>query len=342
VTAIPLGAVHPRHGTHEPTSGTPLRTPGSVRRTATTDMLRPEGLSGPLVLLGRARDLVTGAGGTGRVVAEASSRVRIDFTGGRVIEAIETTPPRPALAALVGVRASSGFRTAALAADPALPEENGLLNLLLDDIPVTTLVSGHAWGAGTPVERRLPVVTMRSHLIRDQCAGFADGATIMAEVDRTGLPPLVTGPAALPLVDPSADDADPDGWHPTDPLPPHGMRRTRRLDVRPGTPTVVDVLFRDSYVRPDGLETVIHEYTVAMEVDSAAGVVLACEATPRVLPWQECPAAALSARRLAGQPLAGLRQHVRETFGGTSTCTHLNDTLRSLEDVPALLSLVAG
>jgi hypothetical protein len=304
-------------------------------------MLRPEGLSGPLLLLGRARDLVTEAGGAGRVVAEASTRVRIDFTGGRVVQEFTSDPPRPALGALVGSRASSGFRSAALAADPTLPEENGLLNLLVDDIPVTTLVSGHAWGAGTPVERRLPVVTMRSHLIRDQCAGFADGATIMAEVDRTGIPPLVTGPAALPLVHPD-DDADPDGWHATDALPPHGMRRTRRIDVRPGTPTVVDVLFRDSYVRPDGLETVIHEYTVAMQVDPDAGVVLACEATPRVLPWTECPAAALSARRLAGRPLSGLRQHVRETFGGTSTCTHLNDTLRSLEDVPALLALVAG
>jgi len=336
VTAVPLGPLHPRHGTHEPTSGTPERTPGSIRRTATTDMLRPDGLSGPLLLLGRARDLVTAADGTGRVVAEASTRVRVNFTGGRTVEEIATEPDRPALAAVMGVRASSGFRAAALAADPALPEENGLLNLLVDDIPVTTLVSGHAWGAGTPVERRLPVVTMRSHLIADQCAGFASDATIMTEVGRTGLPPLVTGPAALPLV-----DDDPDGWHPTDPLPPHGMRRARRLDVRPGTPTVVDILFRDSYVRPDGLETVIHEYTVAMEVDPAAGVVLACEATPRVLPWVECPAAALSARRLAGQPLAGLRQHVRETFGGTSTCTHLNDTLRSLEDVSALLALVA-
>jgi len=63
-------------------------------------------------------------------------------------------------------------------------------------------------------------------------------------------------------------------------------------------------------------------------------------------PWAECPAAAASARRLAGQPLAGqplagLRAHVRQTLTGTSTCMRLNDTLRALEDVPALLSLLA-
>jgi len=49
----------------------------------------------------------------------------------------------------------------------------------------------------------------------------------------------------------------------------------------------------DSYFDPDGEETVIHEYTVAMEIDAAAGVVLRCAATPRVPPWQDFPAAAL-------------------------------------------------
>jgi hypothetical protein len=62
------------------------------------------------------------------------------------------------------------------------------------------------------------------------------------------------------------------------------------------------------------------------------------DATPQLLPWVDCPAA-LSASRLAGLPESGLRRHVRDTFLGTSTCTHLNDTLRSLEDIPALLTL---
>ena len=58
--------------------------------------------------------------------------------------------------------------------------------------------------------------------------------------------------------------------------------------------------------------------------------------TPRVLPYVECPSAAASAARLAGQDLDALRERVRADFVGTTTCTHLNDLLRSLEDVRAL------
>ena len=35
--------------------------------------------------------------------------------------------------------------------------------------------------------------------------------------------------------------------------------------------------------------------------------------------------------------IAELRDHVRTEFVGTSTCTHLNDTLRCLGDLDALL-----
>jgi Protein of unknown function (DUF2889) len=107
----------------------------------------------------------------------------------------------------------------------------------------------------------------------------------------------------------------------------------------PGPVASIDVLFRDSHVDDEGLETIVHEYTVSAAVDTRDGVLVWCAATPRVLPWVECPAAVLSAGRLVGMPAAGLRQHVRDTFLGISTCTHLNDTLRSLEDLPALLQL---
>ena len=333
---VELGPLHPRHGPHQPTRGGPPRVPGSVRRTSTIDMLRPEGNTGPLVLRGRARDLGTKSAGA-VVLGEASAEAMVDYPSGRTLRTLTTTPSRPVLGELVGRSVASGFRRAVLKLDPRLPAENGLLNLLLDDFPVATLVSGHAVVASTPFEqRRQRVSGLHGNLVRDQCAGFISGGTIMAEVDRCGVTPVVTGPVAPPLV----DEHDPEGWHTLEPLPPHAMRRARRMDIRPGTPTVVDVLFRDSHVRADGLEVVVHEYTVAAEIDTGSGTVLSCTATPQVLPWVECPAAAASATRLAGLPLAGLRQHIRATFTGTSTCTHLNDTLRSLEDVAALLPLV--
>ena len=63
---------------------------------------------------------------------------------------------------------------------------------------------------------------------------------------------------------------------------------------------------------------------------------LDAEATPRVLPWFECPEAAASAGRLAGRSLDSLRAGVRAEFLGATTCTHLNDMLRALADVEIL------
>ncbi len=80
----------------------------------------------------------------------------------------------------------------------------------------------------------------------------------------------------------------------------------------------------------------VHEYTVVGHVDAATQVVLDAEATPRVLPWFECPEAAASAGRLAGRSLDSLRAGVRAEFLGATTCTHLNDMLRALADVGIL------
>jgi len=347
-------ALHPRHGIHAPIAGTPPRAPGSVRRTSTIDMLRPDGLFGPLVLVGRARDLLTDADGDGSAVGFSACAGRVDFMAGRILTEVTSQPDRPGLQALLGQRVSSGFRAAVQAADPDLAADDSLLNLLLDDYPVATLVSGHAIGAGMtgtgrtalslaeatgqPRAEGMPpgfaATSARPAFIRNLCAGFADGGTIMNGIDTNGRPPVVTGPEA-----PDLTNDDELSWHELDPLPPGAMRRRRRMDVMPGPIASIDVLFRDSHVDDDGLETIVHEYTVSAAVDTRDGVLVWCSATPRVLPWVECPAAALSAGRLVGAPVAGLRQHVRDTFLGTSTCTHLNDTLRSLEDIPALLQL---
>jgi hypothetical protein len=75
---------------------------------------------------------------------------------------------------------------------------------------------------------------------------------------------------------------------------------------------------------------------VRAAIDAAALRFEAIDARAHVLPFLECNDAATSARRLVGCAVGDLRPRVRTEFVGASTCTHLNDTLRSLDDVAAL------
>jgi hypothetical protein len=207
------------------------------------------------------------------------------------------------------------------------------LHLLLDDVPGAAIISGYAWAVEPPAGRapyddRTPPA--------DICSGWRSDGTMMIALRRDGAMPPLAGPAAPDLL--PADDAA--AWHRLPALAPGDMRRCRRMDVAadPGDDGVllVEAMFRDSYVDSDGDESVVHEYGLTARIQRATGTVLSAEAEPHVLPWQECPVARLSAGRLVGQQVSTLRGHVRGALTGTSTCTHLNDLLRSLDDVAAL------
>ncbi len=298
-------------------------------------MLRPDGVAGALLLRGRARDLRTDAAGRAEVLAVATLEARVAAAARRELLEIRTAPEEPAAAKLIGTPASTGFRAVVDEAMPWQREARTLLYLLLDDLPVATLVSGYA----TQVAQRAPTRVDRSRLLQqpDLCAGWRTGATILSEIEQTGHVPVVTGADAPPL----ARRDDPVAWHPLDPLPDHSMRRHRRLDLlRDGDAIAVDVLFRDSHMAPGGRETIVHEYTVQARLDPGSLEITGIEATPQVLPWVECSLAAASALEIAGRSTRGLRPHVRAELTGPATCTHLNDTLRSLEDVVALAGLL--
>lgn len=327
--------LHPRHGIHEPTAGSPARPPGSVRRTITIDALRPDGAQGNLRLVGKGRDLVTGLDGASEVAAEARFTLEIAPDGQRNLLRIETTPAVPELRSLVGTGTISGLRRRIGQAAPDLRAAQPLLEAMLDDAPVSALVSGYALGRMGLVPRATGMLLAQT----DQCAGWARGATLVSAIEQDGLVPTVTGPVAPPLTRPD----DPLAWHETSQLPPHGMRRHRRLDVTRSAETGscdLDLLFRDTYQAAGGPETVIHEYTVGGRLDLATMTLAEVSSVPRALPWVECPLAAASASRLTGTPVADARKMVRTDLQGTSTCTHLNDTLRSLVGVPELVSLL--
>jgi hypothetical protein len=322
-------------GPHDPVASTPDRQPASVRRTSTIDTTRTEGLLGPIVMHGTARDLLTTAGGDPREVATADLLARVDGSHHQLVE-ITTEPELPELQGLAGAVVGPGFRGKATAAVPAEGESGSLLNLLLDDLPGAALVSGYALLHADAVPgKHDPDEYLDAR--GDLCAGWAVEGSMMTMIREHGHNPTPIGPPAPDIR--RADD--PLAYHPFAALPPHSTRRLRRLDVMRPDPAsglaTVDVFFRDSHFDEDALETVVHEYSVVATVDRATLTIVDITASADVLPWKECPAAVGSATRLAGRPLADLRSHVRESFVGTTTCTHLNDVLRGLADVRTLL-----
>ncbi len=330
-------AMHPRRGPHNPVSTTPERRANSVRRTTTHDSIRVPDPLGPLHMIACGRDLVTRADLATDVVSEAEVDVMIDYIPNRLVSQIVSSPPLAGIETLVGVSASSGFRRAVTDIAPDLRQQHALRFQLLDDVPTAALVSGYAVAASGVEMPPPPPGSMKRN--EDLCAGWAAGATIMIDVDKGLRPPLVTGPVVASM----ANAHDTLAWHDFGALPPHSMRRARRIDAwRDGDVTRIDSFFRDSYFDVDGIETVIHEYTIAAKVDVASMTFTSCAASIGALPWMECPSAAASAERLVGAPVVGLRDWVRETFVGTTTCTHLNDTLRALEDVDVLIGALAS
>lgn len=296
----------------------------------------PEGRWGNTSMVGRARDIVTPrSGGSPIVIAEDMFHARLDNE--RTILAITADRDQPALAKLVGERGGGHLRKVL---DQVMPEERRAstpLYLILDDISGTSLVCGWAWSQWTDdwletMRSRLPAEQMETMFRKMEgiCTGFAPGSSALARgPDR--------GPSAgTPTVD-LRHPADPEGWHAFTVQNEVGMRRARRVDVTLGDGIVIDSAFQDSASHPDGGRMVLHEYRLVAIADPETLLITAIEAIPQVLPFPECPSAIHNVGRLVGSPLGELRDRVLADFKGTAGCTHLNDAMRSLAEVPALV-----
>ncbi|EKF25335.1 hypothetical protein C731_0656 [Mycolicibacterium hassiacum DSM 44199] len=319
-------------GPRRPLESWPPLVAGGVRRTSTIDT-HPDGEAGSQVEL-RARDVLAGPGGVS-VAGDVALGARLH---GGVIEEIRPigggTDDR--LTPLHGRRVGPGFRAGLAELFPDEVRSGSLLHLLLDDWVGAALVSGYALQY-REIELGLPerMSVGAADRMTGVCAGWAPDASMAGYAREHNVVPCFRGPVAPPLW----TDHDP-GMHPVRPLRADGMRRLRRIDLRPeGETLVFDAHFRDSHLNRSGLEEVVHEYTVTGAVDPVTRTVTRVDAQVRVLPWKECPRAVDSATRITGMPLAQLRTRVRTELVGTSTCTHLNDTLRALADLDVLADL---
>jgi hypothetical protein len=306
----------------------------------------PGGFGTQLRLDGRARDRLTTTEGTTAVLREdaLTARVAVD----RTIEALSAVPARPALARMVGTSGGGRLRSVI---DKTVPDEREAgtpLYLLLDDVAGSTLVAPFAWSQSADdwMERaaaRLAAAddeTPRTPRRRMEgiCAGFRPGSSALAPDGTVNLGHRHNTASVPPLVAPD----DPECWHELTPHPQVAMRRARRIDLWDADgEVVVDAMFRDSCWRPDGTEVAVHEYGIDATIDAASGELTRVHADPRVLPYPECPSAAANVEWMTGAAVRDLRAEVLQRLRGVDCCTHLNDALRSLAEVPVLMRSLA-
>lgn len=318
-------------GPRDPVRETPPRRPGSVRRTTTVDQ-RFGDVGGRNRVVGLGRDLRTHDDDTAEVIDTA--RVDAVVSGAGIVLELASDPPLPPLHELLGAPVQKGLRARVEALVPDEVSAGTVSHQLLDDLPMAQLIASYGTSRERPDFRLPPESAER---LADICAGWVRGGTMLFHLGDTGIFPIPVGPVA-PALDTRDDRL---AWHELPALEPRTVRRRRRLDVSPRADGgfEVDVHFRDSHLGADGPEDVLHEYTLAVVVDAEL-VVVSSSAEARTLPWPECPGSLGSASRIVGHPVSVLRPLVLDGFKGTSTCTHLNDALRSLAGVTALVAAV--
>ena len=242
----------------------------------------------------------------------------------------ECVPDQPI--ELLGRTAGRGFR-AALQPLIASGPTGRLLRRVLWDLPILAQVAGQTALLDHDAARAEMTFNRRG---TDQCSGWRADGEMMQRVDRNaGILVMPLGPrTARGLTEP---------WLGRQPgLAPMATRRERVLEVGrrdPAGRVPVTVRYRDSYADPDGLSRALHEWTVhTVLLGSADARFGKFTVEAGRLPWVECPAAGLSAHRLEGQAIADVEQMIGAGFAGVSTCTHLNDTLRGLAELPDLVA----
>jgi Protein of unknown function (DUF2889) len=287
---------------------------------------------------GIARDIITPhQGGVPHVLGEG--RYTIKASARREIMEIALAPAHVRAQEMIGIRGGGASR---ITLGKIMGSITGTpLYQIMDDFAGASLVSGWVWmvWASDRVERMLENSPEQlRHRMTNICTGFAEGASSLAE-DGT----LDSASQSRTEVGTLVNPDDPQGWHDLAPQEGPSFRRARRIDVWKDDGLIhCDVGFQDSGPNQEGARMAVHEYQVAVTVDPIDMTVRSLDATPHILPYRECPGAVANIKRLIGHPVSAFRQDVLDTLPGILGCTHLNDVLRALADVPVLAGQLDG
>ena len=315
-----------------PRGEVPIRRPGSARRTSTIDATWPEEREGRIQLHGITRDCITPEKGHA-LHTIGHDELFVTADSDRCITQIRSTPDRPSLQTLVGIRALKELRQQLASVIPQDQQKGAPFYSLMHDITGVVIISDWAWASrkesllpGPRDKRRAMMAKMES-----ACIGFHPDSSALRTDGR-----YQANMAAF--VPPFVREDDPEGWHDLPDVTGVSMRRARWLDLWIEDDIHIESGFQDSATTEEGPRKAVHEYSVRAIFDKQSMVLKSVIATPHILPFPECPGAVKNIHRLLGSAAPDIRDQVSQTLYKTNGCTHLNDALRSLADAPALVA----
>ncbi len=319
----------------KPRGHAPLRRPLSIRRTSSLDATWPEGHVENIHFHGLGRDIFTPANG-GEPEAIRTDELFVKIAPDRTIKAIRSIPERENIEKLIGARGGGHLRSTL---NETLPDEQRAgspLYLLIDDLSGASLVSGWAlYSAGLVTIPGLDNAQRQEMIAQREgvCIGFRPGSSALTIPNDSKIGERENTARVTPLQNPE----DSAGWHPLIQHEETSFRRARRIDVWIDGDIQIDTTFQDSATQPDGGREAVHEYTLRVSADPDTLVIKTIEATPHILPFPECPNAIENITKMIGKNLGEMRTAVLEEFPSVKGCTHLNDCMRSIAEVPMLV-----
>lgn len=324
---------------HEiPLGPTPPRRPESLRRTSSLRSHSYESFTGPYLMSGHARDIYSGDNlEEPQVISE--EMLKLGVSGTRQFNSIEASRSYQYLDKLIEVPLGGKLRKAMTQAIPNEVEQSTLLHRLIDDtvgVSIVTNAAFDAWGLISGSEQTKEAAKQGFDKT-GMCISFASGSPSLDENGQPIVDDILRTSQQVPL-----PNDDPYAWHHWQEVSGPNQMRLRRMDLWQEAGLLhVDVGFQDSAAFPDKEERLVfHEYRLQAAIEPINFVLESVDVMTGVLPFSECLKSPSTAKQLVGQSIVDFRRSVLAQLPGPAGCTHLNDILRSLQDVVAMSQIL--
>lgn len=308
---------------------------GSLRRVVSLQNDWSNGPALPVELTGRVQDLFSPVDGVTQERSGDWVRARVD--GAKRIVDLDASRCAAVLASFAGLSTGGALRKAMADQLPDEVSAGSGLSSLIDELAGASFMSGSAWyawpGGIEAFARQNGIASVLDRPVTGLCLSYVAGSPAVRP-DGSGNEEIAHHPLA-----PSAlvtSDIWVDHGLKTD-APNHWRLRRTDLWQEDGT-LFVDAWFQDSSSVPGMTDRrlVFHEYSLKARLEPATLALQAIEVEPHVLPYTTCRGAPATVAPLIGRSASNLRTAVLELLRGPAGCTHLNDMLRSLQDLGGL------